>query len=82
MTDLEPRDIIEKDVKEKMLGPGYAKDIFSCGPDANDEVLPDNPRNIYSVGVLPPSIRPANGDDAQVDAQDDAYPDDTDDTIE
>lgn len=55
MTDLDARNIIETDIKQKMLGPGYAKDIILCGDNAFDEIIPKSePYQVYSLGVLRP----------------------------
>ena len=55
MTDREARDIIEADLREKLLGPGYAKDIIVCADDCHDEIIPESPRNAYRVGIIVPS---------------------------
>ena len=55
MTDIEARDIIETDLREKLLGPGYAKDIIVCADDCHDEIIPESPRNAYRVGIIVPS---------------------------
>lgn len=54
MTDREARDIIENDIREKLLGPGYAKDIIVCSDDCYDEIIPESPRNAYRIGVIVP----------------------------
>ena len=48
------RDVIETDIREKLLGPGYAKDIIVCSDDCIDEIIPEAPRNAYRVGIIPP----------------------------
>lgn len=50
----EYRKVFEDQVKEKILGPGYAKDIFVCSEDASDEVLDNIPTDLYCTGVMTP----------------------------
>ena len=59
LTDIEARDIIEDDVKKKMLGPGYAIDVLFC-EDVNEEIIPEQPRNAYRMGMLLPLQTPGN----------------------
>lgn len=54
MTDKEARDLIERDIRLKMLGPGFAEDIYLCQPDGSDEIIPQNPKYAYSTGILIP----------------------------
>lgn len=46
------RDFIQEEIRLKMLGPGYAKDIICCSEDAKDEIVPGDPKVLYSTGVL------------------------------
>ena len=50
----EYRKVFEDQVKEKILGPGYAKEIIECRDDALDEIIDDNPLKLYSTGVMTP----------------------------
>ena len=61
MTEQEARNLIEEELKLKMLGPGYAKDLIVCDPDAHNEIIPESPRLAYSLGVLLPDNRNQNG---------------------
>lgn len=54
MTDKEARDLIERDIRLKMLGPGFAEDIYFCNPDFTDEIIPQNPKYAYSTGIIIP----------------------------
>lgn len=54
MTEEQARNLIEEELTLKMLGPGYAKDLIVCSPDASDEIIPENPRYAYTLGVLMP----------------------------
>lgn len=56
MKERQARDIIELDIKQKMLGPGYASDIFAYS-DSNEEILHGAPRMLYSLGVLLPKSK-------------------------
>lgn len=56
MKERQARDIIELDIKQKMLGPGYASDIFAYS-DSNEEILHGDPRMLYSLGVLLPKSK-------------------------
>lgn len=53
MTDEDIRNLIEEDLKEKMLGPGFAKDLILCS-DTKEEIIPIKPKEAYSIGVLLP----------------------------
>lgn len=57
------RNILENQVQEKILGPGYAKDVIYCNEDASNEVLHDDPRNLYCTGAM----LPLNADESHVD---------------
>lgn len=48
------RQVIEDLVRERILGPGYAKDIITCGDDASDEIVYDEPSRLYSTGIMTP----------------------------
>ena len=50
----EYRKVFEDQVKEKILGPGYAKDIIECSEDLSDEIVDDIPVKLYSTGVMTP----------------------------
>lgn len=63
MEENEARDIIEQDLCEKLLGPGYAKDIIVCSEDCLDEIIPDSPRNAYRVGIIIPTSNEAQEND-------------------
>lgn len=65
MTDKEARNIIEHDLCEKLLGPGYAKDIIVCSEDSLDEIIPESPRNAYRVGIVVSGVN--SGVDDQTD---------------
>lgn len=52
MGDREARNLIQEEICLKMLGPGYAKDLILCSDDARDEIIPDNPKTLYSTGML------------------------------
>ena len=64
----EYRKVIEDQVKEKILGPGYTKDIIMCKDDCSDEVLDDDPTKLYCSGVM----TPCGSKSSDVDDDDDA----------
>lgn len=54
------RDIIEQQLREKLLGPGYTRDLIVCNDDASDEILVADPaRYVYCTGVLKPRVTDA-----------------------
>lgn len=57
------RNEFEEQVTEKILGPGYAKELFLCNTDASDEILDDDPTKLYCTGVM----MPMNSDSSSVD---------------
>lgn len=48
------RGVFEDQVKEKILGPGYARDIIACDDDASNEILDEDPIMLYCTGVMTP----------------------------
>ena len=81
MTEKDARNLIEEDLKQKMLGPGYATDLIQCSSDATDEIIPENPRRAYSLGVLLPPPR-NNGGNVADNVDEDDISDDTEETID
>lgn len=73
MTEKEARDIIQEDIVLKMLGPGYAKDLIACSEDCRDEIIPENPRYAYTLGIMVPQQCQIDDDEKNPDA----YPDNT-----
>ena len=63
MESKEARDLIQEEIRLKMLGPGYAKDLILCSENANDEIIPGDPKKLYSTGVLTPTNE-SNEDDS------------------
>lgn len=63
MNDLEEqyRKVFEDQVKEKILGPGFAKDILVCDEDASNEILDEDPTKLYCTGVMVP-LNTSTGD--------------------
>jgi hypothetical protein len=71
----EYRKVFEDQVKEKILGPGYAKDIIECSDDLSDEIVDDIPVKLYSTGVMTPcgsKSTDIDDDDVDDDEQDSA----------
>lgn len=54
MDEKKLRLVIENQVKEKILGPGFTKDIIVCNEEASDEILDSTPLDYYCTGVLLP----------------------------
>lgn len=54
LQDLQLRDIYERYLREHLLGPGYAKEIFLCSDDCADEILDKKPQDLYCTGILDP----------------------------
>lgn len=63
MEDRDARNLIESEIRQKMLGPGYAQGLIYCANDAKDEIIPGNPKKIYSTGVLIPQSSPTDTTD-------------------
>ena len=45
-------DSLKTKIIEKVLGPGYAKDVICCSEDASDEILSQKPKFVYYTGIL------------------------------
>jgi hypothetical protein len=54
-TEGEKRDFLAKEIKKRIVGPGFAQDVFICSPDASDEILTERPQVVYSSGILYPA---------------------------
>ena len=73
------RDYVESKVKEMILGPGYARELFACD-DVEHEILDDNPTRLYASGVMVPS-GPSEEDDSDsgFDVDESVFEEDADD---
>ncbi len=56
MNEKELRQVFETQIREHILGPGLAKEIICCEEDASDEILDDDPKKLYTTGVLYPTL--------------------------
>lgn len=68
MDEKEMRLVIENQVREKILGPGFTKDIIVCNEDASDEILDTNPLDYYCTGILlpvEPDLEGLEGEDVE-----------------
>lgn len=54
MDEKELRLVLENQVREKILGPGFTKDVIVCSEDASDEILDTTPLDYYCTGILLP----------------------------
>jgi len=61
MNEQELRQVFETQIREHILGPGLAKEIICCKEDASDEILDDDPKELYTTGVLYPQFSQADG---------------------
>ena len=52
MTEEERRNVLEQHLREHLLGPGYAKELIPCRPDCSDEVLDQDPTDLYVTGII------------------------------
>lgn len=48
------RSVIETQLRERLLGPGYTKEIFCCDEDCSNEILDQDPLKVYTTGILSP----------------------------
>lgn len=68
--EIEYRNVFEAQVKEMMLGPGYAKEIICCKDDASDEIIDNDPTRLYCTGVMvPKGISNSEVEDTSVEEQ-------------
>lgn len=68
MNEQELRQVFETQIREHILGPGLAKEIICCKEDASDEILDGDPKELYTTGVLYPTLIPSdNNDDGSID---------------
>lgn len=52
--EIKLRKVYEDQLREKILGPGYTKEVFACSEDCSDEILDQDPLKIYTTGILGP----------------------------
>jgi len=53
-TEEQKRDFIAEEIRKRIIGPGFAKDVYICSPDASDEILTERPQVVYTSGILFP----------------------------
>lgn len=53
-TEDQKRDFIAEEIKKRIIGPGFAQDVYICKPDASDEILTERPQVVYTSGILFP----------------------------
>lgn len=64
--EFEKRDFIADEITKRIVGPGFAQDIYLCAPDASDEILTERPQVVYTSGILfPKSTQEATGDSSK-----------------
>lgn len=63
------RDFIAKEVRKRIIGPGYAEDVYKCLGDATDEILSERPEQVYTSGILFPVAANKENSDAQSSSQ-------------
>ena len=54
INESDKRDFLAKEIKKRIIGPGYAQDVYLCRPDASDEILTERPQVVYTSGILFP----------------------------
>lgn len=55
-TESDKRDFLAREITKRIVGPGFAQDIFACRPDASDEILTERPQVVYTSGILFPKV--------------------------
>jgi len=63
MNEQELRQVFETQIREHILGPGLAKEIICCKDDASDEILDGDPKELYTTGVLYPTLIASDDND-------------------
>lgn len=63
------RDFIAQEVRKRIIGPGYAEDVYKCMVDATDEVLSERPEQVYTSGILFPAAAKEGDTDTQPSTQ-------------
>lgn len=51
-SECDKRDFIAKEIEKRIVGPGFAQDVFQCLPNAEDEILSERPQKVYTSGIL------------------------------
>lgn len=67
MNEQELRLVFETQIREHILGPGLAKETICCKEDASDEILDDDPKELYTTGVLYPQFSQTYGTEQDID---------------
>lgn len=55
-TESDKRDFLASEITKRIVGPGFAQDIYVCQPDASDEILTERPQVVYTSGILFPKV--------------------------
>ncbi len=64
-TEDQRRDFIAEEIKRKIVGPGFAQDVYLCNKDASDEILTERPQVVYTSGILFPKQASDDGENSQ-----------------
>lgn len=72
-TEREKRDFLATEIEKRIVGPGFAQDVYLCDVDAEDEILSERPQVVYTSGILFSKGVPENpaleGDDDDSDVE-------------
>lgn len=53
-TESNKRDFLANEITKRIVGPGFAQDVYECQADASDEILTERPQVVYTSGILFP----------------------------
>ena len=51
-TEREKRDFLAMEIEKRIIGPGFAQDVYLCDDNAKDEILAERPQVVYTSGIL------------------------------
>lgn len=63
-TESNKRDFLASEITKRIVGPGFAQDVYVCQPDASDEILTERPQVVYTSGILFPKVEPDDKTDS------------------
>lgn len=55
-TERNKRDFLANEITKRIVGPGFAQDVYECQSDASDEILTERPQVVYTSGILFPKV--------------------------
>ena len=60
----EKRDFLAREICKRIIGPGFAQEVYVCNSDASNEILSERPNRVYTAGFLSPASKSEKSGDS------------------